>query len=635
VKNILVQKLSDLPIHKKLVTIILLTLWLALSLASVSLILYDYTDSKKSLESELEVLASVIADRSSAAVSFRDKKAARGNLESLQAKTSINQACLYFLTGELFVSYKNVPGSKCSGLLINSSDNIFYKSNYLYIQQKIYLNRKPIAVLIIQTGLEPIYERLWQFSSMALLILIMSGFLAYLLTLRLQHQITEPLIFLNNTATNVTHFKDYSLRAEKLHNDEVGDLVDSFNSMLNTIQHNEIQLREAMFELEEKNDESEAKVLTTEEKHQAMKEFFAGVSHDLKQPLNAMSLFIDAMKLAPTATMKLDVLNKLEQSLVNLNQLFTDLLDKSKLEHGFSKVKKQYISLGSIFSNISSEFGVLATDKNIRFSVHGSNNDVFTDPLILERILRNLISNAIRYTKSGGVILAARKRRDQIWIEVWDSGQGIAADKLDDVFEAHVQLDNPDHDPAKGFGLGLSIVNKMIDSLAIELEVKSEVGRGTLMRLKIEENAVPQLKNLTSHKLSNISENINDPLQGLIALLIDDDESVLESTDIILKSWGVDTLIACDYDEALQLAEQGNYKIDFILADYDLGNNQYGSDLIKQIRDKSKTHIPAVIISGETDVVLSSLENDGFDVLKKPLKAARLRAMVNHCLYAE
>lgn len=630
------KRLANISIHNKLVWILLLTLSLTMLLATLLLNIYDYTHSKESLESELDVLTKVISDRSRAAISFKDKRAALGNLNSLQAKPAIKQACIFHTTGELFVAYnnKNYQSKECQQILIEGNDTFLYTNKSLYIKQYVYLNKRPIGVVQIETSLDSIYERLLQFSAVAFFILILSGLLAYILTLRLQHQITRPLLLLNETAANVTTQHDYSLRAEKSSNDEVGDLVDSFNSMLHTIHSNEIQLREAMIVLNEKKEVSEAKALSAEDKHAALKEFFAGVSHDLKQPINAMGLFMEAMKRAPSAFSQLELMDKLEQSLINLNQMFTDLLDKSRFEKELLKSNKKEVPLNSIFSVIGHEFGVLASDKNIRLLMHGHSKSVYSDPLMLERIIRNLVSNAIRYTSEGGVLVGARKRKDQVWIEVWDSGQGIPEEKISEIFSAHVQLNNPDHDPTKGFGLGLSIVKKMIDNLGHELEVKSLPGNGTLMRLKIDNNISAKKETLkTSVTMPQISTgNLNDPLNGLNALVIDDDADVLDATQIIVQGWGINVNGAGNYQQALDVAEQLDYKLDVILADYDLGQGQTGARLIEELRSKAQRKIPAVIISGESAEFLQSLADDGFSVLKKPVKAARLRAMINHSL---
>ena len=632
------KRLANLSIHSKLVWVLLITLSLTMLMATLLLIAYDYKNSKESLEAELDILTKVIADRSRAAVSFKDKRAALGNLESLKVKQAVEQACLFFMDDKLFVSYTSTAFQSAACKQQNFVDNIpyVYTNKSLFIRQYVYLNKRPIGVLQVQTSLDPIYDRMLQFSSIAFLILILSSLLAYILTLRLQHLITHPLQQLSETASTVTSLQDYSIRAEKLSDDEIGDLVDSFNSMLNTIHSNQLQLREAMIVLDEKKKVSDAKALTAEDKHAALKEFFAGVSHDLKQPINAMGLFMEAMKRAPNAHTQLELMDKLEQSLINLNQMFTDLLDKSKFEQGFLMVSKKAVDLGAMFSIINHEFGALASDKNIRLLMHGYSKEVFSDPLMLERIIRNLVSNAVRYTETGGVLVGARNRKDEIWVDVWDSGKGIPEDKISEIFKARVQLDNPNQDPGKGFGLGLSIVKKMIDNLDHQLEVKSEPGSGTLMRLKIKKQVIKESVNRQPVSLQAMPvADLNDPLNGIRALMIDDDENVLEATKIIVQGWGVDVHPASTYQQGIDLASEMNFDIDIILADYDLGQGQTGAKLIEEIRKTAGRKIPEVIISGESSEFLQSLSESGFNVLKKPVKAARLRAMINHSLSEE
>lgn len=627
------KRLANLSIHSKLVWVLLIALSLTMLMATLLLIAYDYKNSKESLEAELDILTKVIADRSRAAVSFKDKRAALGNLESLKVKRSVEQACLFFMDDKLFVSYTSsmFESADCKQQSFVDNTSYIYTDKSLFIRQYVYLNKKPIGVLQVQASLDPIYERMLKFSFISFFILILSSLLAYILTLRLQHLITRPLQLLSKTASSVTSLQDYSIRAEKQSNDEIGELVDTFNSMLNTIHSNELQLREAMIVLDEKKKVSDAKALTAEDKHQALKEFFAGVSHDLKQPINAMGLFMEALKRAPNAHAQLELMDKLEQSLINLNQMFTDLLDKSKFDQGFLKISKKTVNLNVMFSVINHEFGVLASDKNIRLLMHGYSKIVFTDPLMLERIIRNLVSNAVRYTKKGGVLVGARKRKDEIWIDVWDSGKGIPEEKINEIFKARVQLDNPDQDPGKGFGLGLSIVKKMVENLGHELVVKSVPEKGTLMRLKIKTASERVVKNTVALPLTATSV-INDPLSGLNALVVDDNANVLDATDTIVKGWGIQTYCASTYQQALDLAAENQYKFDVILADYDLGQGQNGADLIKELYLLADKEIPALIISGESSEFLRELSEQGFNILKKPVKAARLRAMINHSL---
>jgi len=485
----------------------------------------------------------------------------------------------------------------------------------------------------IKASLNSIYQRLWQFSSIALLILILSSFIVYFVTSKLINIIIKPLTTLDKLTTNITTKNDYSVRAEKTSNDEIGSLVTSFNRMLNTIQVNELQLKEAMLELNEKNKKNAEKALTAEEKHEAFKEFFSGVSHDLKQPLNAMSLAMGALKDEKSEDNKINIINILDRSLRNLNKMFTGLLDKSRFENGLTKVNIERVDLAEMFSAVANEFKILAKDKNLTFSMRCNTRYIESDPQMLERIIRNLISNAIRYTDKGGVLLAARKQSGGVLIEVWDTGRGIEEKNITEIFKSHVQLDNPGHDPRKGYGLGLSVVKKMMENLGIEIEVKSIVGKGTLMRLKLPMAGLDDIPASTDINLSvPQQETLDDPLNGISILIVDDDQHILDATEITVKGWGIKPYCAISYNQALQLSKQLAYKIDLIVIDYHLGNNQFGTDLIEELNNKANKDIPAIIISGEAHEFLESLREIGFNVLAKPIKLARLRAMMTHCL---
>jgi len=621
---------KDLSIHKKLALIILVNLIVALSMVSTIFVIYDKQESEASLLNEIKVLSSVVASRSVAAIAFGDKRAAKTNLTALKSKSAIELACLYLKEGALFhhFSKTNMDASSCPeyvGLPTQSN----FDNDYLHYKEFILLKGKPVGALYVKTSLDEIHQRQSRITTVALIMILLSCVLSYLVTFRMQQTITRPLRQLTRVAQHVRRIRDYSLRANHETDDEIGELVDSFNSMLNTIQQAHYQLRDVMVELTEKEQQSKQKALSTEEKNTAIKEFFAGVSHDLKQPLNAMSLFIEAIKNEKDEARRQDLVAKLEQSIQNFNDLFTDLLDVNRLEYGQKKIDIENVSIGSITHTLVHEYGVLADDKGIRLSVRNSAYQVKSNPIVLERVIRNLISNAIRYTEKGGVVVGCRNRGDKIYIDVWDTGVGIPEDKLLEIFLPHMQLSNPDNKPEKGFGLGLSVVKKLCSQLGHELTVKSIVGKGTLMRLEME--AVNNNKPIISEIENKV--NVQDPLAGIRIIIIDDEPDILQGMKLVVESWGCNYCLAENLQQVKEIICDNNIYPDLIISDYTLSETLTGDKVIKFIREEVGKNIPAIVITGETDEnLLDDIRSLGFNLLQKPVRPAKLRSLISYIL---
>jgi len=620
---------KDLSIHKKLVIIILVNLIVALSIVSVIFVVYDRKESKSSLVNEIKVLTEVIAERSVAALAFKDKRAAKSNLDSLKYKYSIVQACLYLGDGSLFQRYEKVINT---GLVCPDQGEISTQAvmdeKYLHIKKYIILKGKIVGGLYVQVSLQEINQRQLRITTIAILMILFSCLLSYVVTYKMQRSITDPVLHLTRVANSVRRMRDYSMRASRETDDEVGELVDSFNSMLSTIQQAHLQLRDVMVVLTEKEQESKQKALSTEEKNKAIKEFFAGVSHDLKQPLNAMSLFIEAIKNEKDADKRYALVSKLEQSIQNFNDLFTDLLDVNRLEYGQKKLDVETTSVAVIMRVLVNEYGVLADDKGIRLAVRNPEYTVLSNAIVLERIIRNLISNAIRYTDKGGVLVGCRNRGNIVYLDVWDTGIGMPEGKLAEVFLPHIQLDNPDQQPEKGFGLGLSVVKKLCAQLGHTLIVKSVVGKGTLMRLEMKS---ARLAPVISESITQAS--LSDPLSGMRIIIIDDEPDILQGMKLVVESWGCNYCLAENIQQVENIICNENIHPDLIVSDYSLSESMTGDKIIQFIRDKTGKVIPAIIVTGETDEnLLNDIGNLGFHVLQKPIKPAKLRSLIAYII---
>jgi CheY-like chemotaxis protein len=250
---------------------------------------------------------------------------------------------------------------------------------------------------------------------------------------------------------------------------------------------------------------------------------------------------------------------------------------------------------------------------------------LFSDPALLFRILSNLVSNAIRYTEQGGVVVGIRRRNGKISVEVWDSGIGIPVDQQDKVFEEFYQLHNPERDRRKGLGLGLSTVKRVAALLDCPLTLRSRIGKGSMFGLEVPLGleAQPYTHILTAEI------SVPDLLANRTIVVVDDEASVRLGMQSLLESWGCRCVATPGAQEAIDALHDKTP--DFIIADFRLGDNKNGIEAVRALRAALGSNIPAVVLSGDTAVErLREVSAAGLTMLHKPLKAVRLRALLNH-----
>ena len=353
--------------------------------------------------------------------------------------------------------------------------------------------------------------------------------------------------------------------------------------------------------------------------------FFAAANHDLRQPLHSLGLFATALRNGKVDDHGKRMIDQILQATESLEQLFDNLLDISRLDAGQVEVKKEIVPANLVLDRLRSTFATPAEEKGLKLIVRRSRAVLFTDPTLLFRVLSNLVSNAIRYTEKGGVIVACRKRRGGVSIEVWDSGMGIPAEQHERIFEEFYQLNNPSRDRSRGLGLGLATVRRIVHLLDHPMTMRSVVRRGT--RFSIEAPLADP--NKIHSGAATIEQKVPNLIGGKLILVVDDEESVRLGMQSLLESWGCKCITAMDSDEALSSI---NGRVpDFIIADLRLRGDRNGIDAIRELRAKLGDGIPAVLISGDTAPdQLRKVSSAGLTMMHKPLKAVRLRALLNH-----
>jgi signal transduction histidine kinase len=357
----------------------------------------------------------------------------------------------------------------------------------------------------------------------------------------------------------------------------------------------------------------------------AKSRFFAAANHDLRQPLHALGLFATTLRNSIMEVGKRQLVEQIQHSIESLESLFDDLLDISRLDAGQVKPRMEHFKASIVFDRIRTTYMPTASEKGLRLRVHPTEIMLFSDPALLFRILSNLVSNAIRYTEQGGVVVGIRRRNGKISVEVWDSGIGIPVDQQDKVFEEFYQLHNPERDRRKGLGLGLSTVKRVAALLDCPLTLRSRIGKGSMFGLEVPLGleAQPYTHILTAEI------SVPDLLANRTIVVVDDEASVRLGMQSLLESWGCRCVATPGAQEAIDALHDKTP--DFIIADFRLGDNKNGIEAVRALRAALGSNIPAVVLSGDTAVErLREVSAAGLTMLHKPLKAVRLRALLNH-----
>lgn len=353
----------------------------------------------------------------------------------------------------------------------------------------------------------------------------------------------------------------------------------------------------------------------------AKTKFLAAASHDLRQPLHALAMFTSVLDNDITFPRVRRVVDQIKASVFALQSLFNALLDISRLEAGVMIVEKCHFALSPMFDKLANDFNPQAREKGLSISWPDTRACVFTDPNLLEQILRNYITNAIRYTDQGQVQITCDMRNDKIKINVVDTGRGIPAEELDAIFEEFHQLDNQERDRSKGLGLGLAIVQHTARLLEHEIEVVSTLGKGSTFSIMVECSTQPAIvtkKQILPDEHPHLTDNV-------LVIVVDDEAPAREGTQSLLESWGCEVICAADTQETIDLLKRQERIPDGIIADYRLRKNQTGIETIQAIYALYNVKIPALIVTGDIAAEpMRAVTESGFQVLHKPVAPVKL-----------
>jgi len=363
----------------------------------------------------------------------------------------------------------------------------------------------------------------------------------------------------------------------------------------------------------------------------AKSRFMAAVSHDLRQPMHALGLFLDDLKSIELPPQTAPLLEHMESALHSTQSLLDSILVISRLESGLIAPNFMAFPLQPVLERLRRAFSAVAQKKSLSLRVVSCNAVVFSDPALLERILANLVSNALRYTDSGGVVLGCRRRGPALRIEVWDTGLGIAPEHQEAIFREFFRIERA-NDNRGGLGLGLAIVQSCTQLLGYTVGLTSVPGRGSRFSLQV------PLGQLPAHALAEpdlMAEDDSGPatFAGLRVLVVDDDAVILERTARLLERWGCRVIMAASGPQAEALLARESASPDLIISDLRLDHGELGTEVVQRLRARLRPNLPALLLTGDTSLQTArDVRRSGLTLLYKPVPPAKLRIVMKNLL---
>jgi signal transduction histidine kinase/CheY-like chemotaxis protein len=566
------RNFRDLPIRRKLIVIGVAASGLALFVSGASLLISVFIGLRGGLWNELRVNGSIVADNLSAALAFDDRAIATETVGALHATPSVDVACVYDLKRELYASYRAPNTADCPAQPPSDGETI--DNGLIIVRPVFYQIDRRLGTLFIRSNLTEVRRRFAAQVPAALVAMALGIAVAILLSARMQRFISEPIGDLSSTAAKISRAGDYSVRATKQGEDEIGQLVDTFNGMVAEIGRRDDQLRAAS---------------------RLKDEFLAALSHELRTPLNAVLGWIQVLRVAPAdAATTARAHESIERNARAQASLIEDLLDVSRIVTGKLHFTLEPVNLNTVIDAALEVVRPAADAKGITIhrELPASPQVITGDPNRLQQIFWNLLSNAVKFTgRNGHVDVSLRIDADTYRFEVKDDGIGIAPEFLPHVFDRFRQADGSLTRPQGGLGLGLSIARELTEMHGGRAEIASAgLGCGATFTVTLPRPA-------TAPVTAAPADTGEMTLHGLSLLVVDDDEDARELSAAALGSAGAAVHAVASADEALLILAEG--RTDVLLCDLAMpGTDGYRLlEMIRSGRDDAIRQVPAIAVS--------------------------------------
>ena len=358
----------------------------------------------------------------------------------------------------------------------------------------------------------------------------------------------------------------------------------------------------------------------------AKSKLVAAANHDLRQPLHALNLFIAQLHTAKDVEARNKIVNNIDSCIISINELFESLMDISRLNTDVEDPQLQNCRMQDIFHRLDNTFRTTAEQKGLKLIFKPTSLYVKSEPILLERILLNLINNSLRYTENGTILVGCRRRGDQVEIQVLDSGIGIKHEDHRRIFEEYFQVkknENAHSGNNKGMGLGLAIVTKLCELLNHQVKVRSIINKGSCFSILLDRSNDVSAR--TDYPLVIDNHFVNHKK----IVIIDDDILVLKAMEGFMTPWGCEIITASSSTDALKKLHSKIIIPDLIISDYSLGEDETGIDAVKKIRNEFSKQVPAFLMSGNADKEkIYETQTAGLTLLSKPIQPMIIRSLV-------
>lgn len=614
------MNLQNLSIKRKLMLIIMLTSSVALILSSVSFLIYDLMSFRRQLSQDLMTQAEIIGFNSGAAMAFKDEAAATATLSALKAKEDVVAAALYSPKGKIFAHYFQANKSLPSSLPLRSQESTYrFEGGYLQVFQQVTMNGERVGTLYLLSDMRQWNIRAKRYTGIIVIVVLICGSLALLLSSKLQKLISKPILHLEDTMRTVSSNKNYEIRATRFYGDEIGRLIDGFNTMLSEIQLRDTALQRANNELQTSTHELEVEIVhrkrtqeelltakqAAEQASRAKSAFLANMSHELRTPLNAIigysEMLEEEMQDSGKISNVLD-LQKIQAAGKHLLALINDVLDLSKIEAGKMQLNIEAFEIASMIeemvTTLKPAIAKNANEFQLRMPEHIGT--MRADVTKVRQILLNLLSNACKFTDRGTISLDVDRLRSagQDWIRfrVGDTGIGISAEQQENLFQEFAQADISIARKYGGTGLGLAISHRFVQLMKGRITVESAPGQGAVFTVHLPVQATTEQVESARYveKVSSEAAPEATPDADTI-LVIDDDLAVRDLMSRSLTKMGFRVVAAASGEEGLLLAKQLHplvITLDVIMPDWD------GWTVLNKLKaDSDLAEIPVIMVT--------------------------------------
>jgi signal transduction histidine kinase/CheY-like chemotaxis protein len=615
------MKLQDLSIKRKLMLITMLTSTVALVLFSASFLIYDLISFRHFLSEDLATQAQIIGYNSAAAMAFKDQAAATETLAALKAKEDVTAAVLYSTNGKIFARYVRANVGKPSlPDRLPPLDGFRFNASFLEVFHAVSLNGEPSGRLFLQSDMSQWNSRAKRYATFLLMFMLGSDLLALLVASSLQNLISRPILRLEDTMRMVSTKKNYEVRALKFYDDEIGRLIDGFNTMLSEIQQRDAALQGANFELKSRTQELEGEVAhrkqtqeellgakrAAEDASRAKSAFLANMSHELRTPLNAIigySEMIEEEIQDASRIERIEDVRKIHSAGKHLLAMINDVLDLSKIEAGKMGLHLENFELASMIQDMVSTFQPTVAKNDNALELHLSEGlgEMHADVTKVRQILFNLLSNACKFTEHGTICISVDRleAKGQQWIRfcVSDTGIGISPEQQENLFKEFSQADASIARRYGGTGLGLAISHRFAQMMGGQISVKSEQGEGSLFTLHLPAYVTAEPSGTVKPKqFGGPAETVPEPKpQPKTVLMIDDDPAERELMRRFLTKSGFNVVAVADGEEGIRLAKRIHplvITLDILLPGID------GWEVLRRLKaDSELADIPVIVVT--------------------------------------